>query len=354
MAEQKRSGRITQKRIAELAGVSQATVSLVLNGKEDGTNRIPEATRQRVLDVIRGSEYVADPAARRLAGVGNKIFGVFTYEPAFPKDNADFYTPLLQGIESAAEQIGVDLLLSTSTPVVDGRRQLLHEGNRIRLSDGCLLLGRRMDRDELSRLLASGFPFVAIGRREEPKVPFVGIDYRSATASLANRAIDLGHRRFAYVYTDIDTDVESAVDRRNGVEDAVNAHADVELSEIAWQLNDPAGLWAALMASRPTVLFVESMEHAACLRILATSAGLSVPGDLSMVVLSDALRDNDSTTDFTRLSPPRGELGSAAVHLLARILDADDDVPEADLETLLDCPTIDGRTLAAAPEERVP
>src|SRR5918993_1148378 len=112
--------RITQRRIAELAGVSQATVSLVLNDK-------------------------ADPAARRLAGVGNKILGVFTYEPAFPTASQDFYAPLLSGIEQAAEELGCDLLLFTSAPVVNGTRRLFHEHNRLRLADGCLLLGVEMD-----------------------------------------------------------------------------------------------------------------------------------------------------------------------------------------------------------------
>ncbi len=87
------SRRITQRRIAELAGVSQATVSLVLNDKADGAARIPEETRERVLKVLRETGYVADPAARRLAGVGNKILGVFTYEPAFPTESQDFYAP---------------------------------------------------------------------------------------------------------------------------------------------------------------------------------------------------------------------------------------------------------------------
>ena len=61
------ASRVTQRRIAGLAGVSQTTVSLVLNGKEDAA-RIPEATRQRVLELIQEMTYVADPAARRLAG----------------------------------------------------------------------------------------------------------------------------------------------------------------------------------------------------------------------------------------------------------------------------------------------
>ena len=84
-----KSQRVTQRTIAELAGVSQATVSLVLNGKADTTSRIPEATRRRVLEAIAETTYVADPAARSLAGVGNNLVGIFTYEQAFPNETSD-------------------------------------------------------------------------------------------------------------------------------------------------------------------------------------------------------------------------------------------------------------------------
>jgi len=53
--------RMTQRDIARLAGVSQATVSLVLTKSEAVTARIPEDTRERVLKVIRETGYVADP-----------------------------------------------------------------------------------------------------------------------------------------------------------------------------------------------------------------------------------------------------------------------------------------------------
>ena len=50
-----------------MTGVSQATVSLVLNGRADADVRIAPETRERVLAAIRSTGYVADPIARRLA-----------------------------------------------------------------------------------------------------------------------------------------------------------------------------------------------------------------------------------------------------------------------------------------------
>ncbi|HCO53748.1 MAG TPA: LacI family transcriptional regulator, partial [Pelagibacterium sp.] len=84
---------MTQKAIAKLAGVSQATVSLVLNGNADDRRRIPEQTRERIQKVIAETGYVADPVARRMVNGRNNILGVFTYEPAFPSAQADFFAP---------------------------------------------------------------------------------------------------------------------------------------------------------------------------------------------------------------------------------------------------------------------
>lgn len=338
--------RITQRRIAELAGVSQATVSLVLNGKaESATSRIPDETRRRVLDVIRETTYVADPAARRLAGVSNKILGVFTYESAFPSESQDFYTPLLTGIESEAESIGCDLLMFTSAPVIDGRRRIFHENNRLRLADGCLLLGLEMDGDELSRLAASDFPFVAIGRRDAEGVPYVGADYAAGTAALVREALHRRHDRFFLLARD--STGESVVDRQKGFHAALQGSTAQATARIT-SGNDIEADWAAIRAFEPSVLFVEFPAHATAIAARARRDGIAIPDDLSVVVLGEPSRQSPEDIDFTRLSPPRTELGSAAVTLLARILASDEDLPDEDLRTLLGCSIIPGSTLTNA------
>jgi len=339
--------RMTQRRIAELAGVSQATVSLVLNGKADAASRIPTATRDRVLKLIRDTTYVADPAARRLAGVGNKILGVFTYEPAFPTASQDFYTPLLMGIEAAAEELGCDLLILTSTPVVDGRRQLFDERHRLRLADGCLLLGREMDTDELERLVAEGFPFVAVGRREAAGVPYVGADYVSGTADLVRRAYDLGHRRFAYVH--LVSSGESVLDRQRGLLTELDRHPDATVLLRPTDGTSLADDWQAAREAGTTVLLAETAKHALELHARAVADGVRVPEEMSMIVLGEPAGPAAAAIDFTRLSPPRTRLAAEATALLGRILDPDDDVETTELRTLLDCALIEGSTLAAPP-----
>jgi DNA-binding LacI/PurR family transcriptional regulator len=332
---------MTQRRIAELAQVSQTTVSLVMNGKADSSH-IPPETVERVLAIVADSQFVADPAARRLAGAANRIFGIFTYESAFPSESVDFYTPLLTGIEAAAEHAGHDLLLFTSAPVENGRRHLFHPNNRLRLADGCLLLGREMDSEELTRLVRLEFPFVAVGRRDtEIPVPYVGVDYVSATAALVADALREGHRDFYYLH--LESTGESVVDRQTGFyRELMNSSARFEAGPVSSATLRAA--WEEAKVWRPSVLFVEDPDHAESIHRWATAEGLRIPDDLSMVVLGEHSRPENRDVDFTRLSAPRIELGSRAVQALSRMLG--DDAPAEPIQELLECPLEAGSTLA--------
>ncbi|MEX1078982.1 MAG: LacI family DNA-binding transcriptional regulator [Homoserinimonas sp.] len=345
-----RPQRVTQRKIAELAGVSQATVSLVLNGKADATTRIPEETRRRVLEVIRETTYVADPAARSLAGVGNNIVGVFTYEHAFPNESSDFYTPLLTGVESAAEQIGVDLLMFTSAPVTDGRRRIFHENNRLRLADGCLLLGREMDPVELERLVESDYPFVAIGRRDgaDGRIPYVGVDYGTATAALARLAIDQGHKKLFYLHLPLTA--ESNRDRTRGLLQELDA-VGLSCETMVADGTDLRAAWSEIRRFAPTVLFVEDHAHAQSVYDIAVESGISIPGDLSLIVFGELTRPNEHVVDYTRLSAPRPELGSRAVALLDQLMNGTRGAEELPRQQLLDCTIVEGATLAAPRKE---
>ncbi|HEU5126350.1 MAG TPA: LacI family DNA-binding transcriptional regulator [Glycomyces sp.] len=334
--------RVTQRDIARISGVSQATVSLVLNNRLDAGVRIAPETRERVLRAIRETGYVADPVARRLADQNNRIIGVFTYEPVFPSGTRDFYHPFLVGIEETAERYGCDLLLLTSAPVEDGRRRAFAEGSRIRLADGCVLLGRDSDRAELARLVAEGLPFVSVGRRDDAggPVPYVGADYAAATAALVERAAALGHRSLAYL--GLGDGPESFADRRRGFDAATAGLRARRATGTGPETLD------GLVADGVTALLLEEPADVPAVTAWAADRGIDVPGDLSVVALGDPTRPVSFDLDVTGFTIPRRDMGRQAVEVLGALLEG------ADTETqrLLDCEPHDGATLAPAPTGR--
>ncbi|MEV4334395.1 LacI family DNA-binding transcriptional regulator [Streptomyces sp. NPDC049597] len=337
--------RITQRDIARLAGVSQPTVSLVLNGRADADIRIPQETRERVLRVIQEYGYAPDPVARRLAAKHNRILGVFTYEAVFPSDSSDFYHPFLVGIEEAAERVGCDLLLLTSASVTGGRRRIFGGDNRLRVADGCLLLGRSLDRDDLTRMVADGYPFVTVGRRDDAggPVPYVGADYAGCVGELVRLAVSRGHRRMAYL--GLRADVESSADRRAGFLQATEAAREdgvVVAFDALSPERDPDELLSALLAARATVVLVEHFATAVGLVAAAQRRDLAVPADLSVVTLGDPTTPVPTDVDFTGFRIPREEMGRQAVALLTELLEGAGDTTQR----LLPCELVTGATLA--------
>ncbi|MBL7256350.1 LacI family DNA-binding transcriptional regulator [Actinoplanes sp. LDG1-01] len=322
-----------------MTGVSQTTVSIVLNERDDAAVRIAPETREKVLAAIRRTGYVADPIARRLAAQRNRFLGVFTYEPVFPAGLGDFYHPFLVGIEECAERIGCDLLLFTSAPVVDGRRRIFSQDNRLRLADGCILLGRWLDPEELARLIAEGQPFVSVGRRDDAggPVPYVGADYPAATAAQVRRAAELGHRRIAYVGEG--GGPESHADRFRGFTTAVAGAGitGIHIKPGKEALNE-------LIKQRVTAVFVEEFADGAQLADEAVRRGLRVPEDLSFVALGDPTRPASTDLDFTGYRIPRREMGWQAVEVLSAVLEGAD----GDRQRLLPCEPVTGATLAVA------
>lgn len=331
--------RLTQHDIARLAGVSQATVSLVLNGAPTALARIPQETRERVQQVIRTTGYVADPIARRMAKGLNRILGVFTYEPAFPSEQADFFTPFLLGIEEEAQAQNYDLLLLTGAGVGNDRK-IFADGNRLRIADGCLVLGREFDRAELKQLVSGDYPFVAIGRREDAggPVPYVGGDYATGTRALVEKARALGHEKLAYVGPS--GPAESVADRWVGFAATV-----AEGAELVLHVDDvgrSAGeiLDAVLTCGATAVFFVE-LADAVRVEAVARERGLSVPDDFSAVVLGSHVRAARSHVQFASFNIPREEMGRQATAMLVRRIEGAIPIEQV----LLTCKPVEGETL---------
>lgn len=331
--------RLTQRDIARLAKVSQTTVSLVLNNRGDASARIPAETRDRVLKVIRETGYQADPLARRMLDQRNQILGVFTYESVFPSASGDFYHPFLAGIEDCAERLGWDLLLFTSAPVTDGRRRIFHENNRLRIADGCLLLGRSIPADELRRLIAEEYPFVSVGRRDDAggPVPYVGADYATATSAVIERALALGHRRIAFVGPG--TGAESSADRLRGFRRTAGSRAPHIPTN-----RPPTEVLETLLDRRITAAFVEERADAIALAEAAAERGVEIPADLSVIALGDSTRPVASDIDFSGFHVPRREMGHQATELLEAVLSGS---TAPGTQRLLACELADGTTLTA-------
>jgi DNA-binding LacI/PurR family transcriptional regulator len=334
--------------VAQRAGVSSATASLVLNNRVTGNVRIPTETQQRVLMAAEELGYVADPVAQSLAKGRNGLLGVFTFEAIFPVTHRDFYYPFLVGIERAAEMLGFDLLLFTSTSIGDGLRRIYRDGrNRLRLADGAILLGVEGSKTEVQALVHEGYPFVFVGRRklEGSEISYVAADYATATAELVERIAAAGHRRIAYVGAEQYT--ESLLDRRRGYREGLAASGcsvDEDLLCLCPAHQVDTTRLQALLDRGVTAVVMESGPIAYSLLQACSELALDIPGELSVGLLGNPFGDMEGAANLSGFSIPREEMGAQAVHLLAHLLDTK--TPATPQQVSLPCTPVAGSTIA--------
>lgn len=333
--------RLTQAEIARMAGVSQTTVSLVLNGRDEA---LTEETRERVRSVIQMSGYVANPIARTLAGGRNRLLGIHTFEKVFPLNGADFYFPFLLGVEEEAERNGYDLLMFTSSG--EQRRIFTDGSTRLRLADGALLLGRTPDLGEVAELARSQYPFVFIGHREIPgqQISYVGAGYTAATRAVTERLFGNGHTRLVYLRVGAEGDQPGA-DRVKGYRAAATAAGLSGAAAPVWEaaaVGEAGALLDAAIRDGVTALVVEQMTLADELRRACAGRDLKIPGDLSVAVLGDTIGATGEDDDWSGFQVPRREMGAAATRLLIDQLEGRAESPRAET---VPCRLVDGVTI---------
>ncbi|MBO0782232.1 MAG: LacI family DNA-binding transcriptional regulator [Ktedonobacteraceae bacterium] len=336
--------------VAALANVSPAIVSLVINGRVNGNVRISQEAQQRVWDAIYELGYVVNPVARKLAGNQSRMLGVFTYEAIFPLEYHDFYYPFLIGIEEEAQAQDYDLLLFTR-PDGSGKRSIYKDGvNSLQVSDGSILLGVYEEPDEITRLLAEGFPFVYVGRREIPgeEIAYVAADYVDATRQVVAYMHSQGHRQIAYLYDHDGRRREAQHDRQQGYILAVRELSIKEqLIACSASAFTPERLQHYLAAGITAILF-ETVNYAHLLLSAASVLGKSVPRDISCAILGDPLNEIQNIPDLTSFSIPRREMGREAVRLLIDLLTEGHTIENRQIT--LPCTFVRGQTVVPPPD----
>ncbi|HDP35424.1 MAG TPA: LacI family transcriptional regulator, partial [Candidatus Hydrogenedentes bacterium] len=187
--------RPTQRQIAEEAGVSRTTVSLVLNDVPDA--HISPETRQRIFDAARRLNYYPDATARRLvSGKTRTIALVWHRGPDLTYRDA-FLPGILQGITHAARHYGYYVIFR---PIeTDEPDDSYIELARGRHTDGLVLSGPRSDDADLLDLYRDGFPLVLQGQLPGTDIPSVDVDNVRGAMAAVRHLLALNHSRIGMV-----------------------------------------------------------------------------------------------------------------------------------------------------------
>lgn len=185
----------TQSDVAAMAGVSRATVSFVVNGKDGQGISISAETRRRVLDSVKELGYVVDARAQALRSGDTKTIGV--YVPIYENP---FFWQVLRGIAAEAEASGYKILLTHGAHAVERERQRVEELAEQRV-DGLILMTefQALPRRVMAQLRDSSRPIVQISSSESD-FDLVQQGYGEGTRALMAYLFELGHRRISFIY----------------------------------------------------------------------------------------------------------------------------------------------------------
>ncbi|GAB4457919.1 MAG: LacI family DNA-binding transcriptional regulator [Armatimonadaceae bacterium] len=192
MLKEKRHQRVTAKDIANQLGLSQPTVSRILN--ETKGYRVSEETRRRVLSTAAEMGYRPNALARSLRSQRTNALGLYTGYGYVDARNA-FLAAVIGGVQRAADGYEMDLLLygtfrGTSTEDIFGKMM----DGRI---DG-LLVHTHAEDPLVARLRESRLPTVAIADTI-PGIPSVVCDDGDGIRQLVGYLREQGHERIGFV-----------------------------------------------------------------------------------------------------------------------------------------------------------
>ena len=303
--------------VAELAGVSQQTVSRVVNSHE----YVGGDTRERVLAAMRELNYRPNRAAQALVTGRSKTLGVISIDTvAFGPSS------VLLGLERAAHAHGYFVSVARLASLDRGSLfQALEQLQRQSVEGILLNTGQDGITHELDRRLMD-VPLVAVEDTPEARVPIVAVDQEGGAAAATQLLLELGHRKVAHVAGP--KDWSSARRRMEGWR-AVLESAEVPVPPPLfgdWSVRSGHELGRVLAQDRDvTAIFAANDEMALGVMRAMFEAGREVPGDVSIVGFDDVPFARYLTPPLTTVRQDFEEIGRRSVDMLLDAIDGVDD-----------------------------
>ncbi|MGA7779051.1 MAG: LacI family DNA-binding transcriptional regulator [Paraburkholderia sp.] len=309
----------TLSEVARRAGCTPATVSNVLRNR----GRVGQQTRQRVLDAVEALGYQPHLAARALAEGRAPTIALMVSSIANP-----FYPEFALAVERAARSSGQYLIIcNTNEDPLMGRAYLEQIAGT--LSEGVLVMNANLDFEDLHKTEARGAPVVLCmweRPHQPPGLPCVAVDFRLAGELAGRHLLELGHRHIGSIVGSKVSGIHAS--RYDGFVDAMRvAGLDAPPERVLHAPDTTQGGYRAtreLLERDPQLTAIFATNDLPALGALHAAAdlGLEVPGDLSVIGITDIQLAKESRPALTTVAVPTVEAAELAVSLLRELIEA--------------------------------
>ncbi|AKA38639.1 DNA-binding transcriptional regulator CytR [Yersinia ruckeri] len=311
MEHKKEFSMATMKDVAEMAGVSTATVSRALMNPE----KVSALTRHKVEQAVLAVGYSPHALSRNIKRNESRTILVIVPDISDP-----FFADIIQGIEQTAAQQGYLVLIG------DCAQQTQQERTFVNLIitkqiDGMLLLGSNLPFDASKEEQRNLPPMVMANEfAPELELPTVHIDNLTAAFEAVHYLHQLGHTRIATIAGPETMPLSHY--RLQGYVQALNRNGlaiDKEYilrGDFGYEAGAEAFAQLMSLPKPPTAIFCHNDVMAIGAIWQAKKMGLQIPEDVSLVGFDDLKLSQYCDPPLTTVAQPRYQIGEQAMLLL--------------------------------------
>lgn len=312
--------KVTIKDLARMANVTAATVSMVLNGK----NNISAATREKILALAKEHRYIPNVAARGLVTARTQSLGIIMPDLVEP-----FNATALRAISNRVVSTGYRLVLYDTMATARWEEELYHRISSEGRVDGIIHKALEMAECDLKRLESLRVPMVVF-ENELSWVDCVAVDNEEGAYNATQYLIKQGHRSIGLVGCRMATQVIKP--RIEGAKRALReAGLQLESQHYYEAVNFCAqeGTLAAdyfhSLAHKPTAIFVIAGDYMAC-GLLARLRKLAykIPEDFALVGYDGLELASFLHPQLTTVRQPLDKMADAAISMLLQRIEQRD------------------------------
>ncbi|MGN9844453.1 LacI family DNA-binding transcriptional regulator [Nonomuraea sp. H19] len=306
---------LTIAQLAELAGVSTATVSKVVNGRSE----VAPETRALVEDLISRHGYRRQ---RRRGGPAALV------ELVFHALAGDYPIEIIKGVEQVAREHDLAVVVSqVQHQHVAGTGWI--EGVLSRRPTGVIAVFSSLSDEQHEQLTTRGIPLVLLDPSGDPghRVPSVGASNWSGGLSATRHLLELGHRRIGIVTgPDYALSSRARLDGYRAALDTAGVPVDPDLicrGDFLIEGGRAQAHRLLRLPDPPTAIFACNDGEAMGVYRAAHELGLRIPDDLSVIGFDDLPTIRWMIPPLTTIRQPLTEMAATAAAMLVKLAQGD-------------------------------
>ncbi|WP_412777284.1 LacI family DNA-binding transcriptional regulator [Thalassospira lucentensis] len=323
----KKNNKPTIKQIAEQAGVSPSTVSLVLNGKGE----ISGVTRSRVLEVVSSLNYTPRAPKNRMHTAKTiKFLKIAKHGHTVNRDHSHFISDYIDGMSSEATSRGYKLqVLSYENVTANDIIDVLANSD----ATAAIILGTELTREDIQKIQDFQLPTVFIDSFYDLiDANFVDMNNGDAVYTVLSHLKDLGFSKIGFVGSETKTRnfalrKEAFLKNMDHLGLRVNSDHILSIGSTLTSAYDESVKVLSKTGSVAEAYFCANDVMAYGFTKALKEKGYRIPQDVSVVGFDNLPMSATLDPSLTTIDVSKRKIGSMAVTVLDELLNADGPLP---------------------------